>query len=252
MSDIGTRILHCDAHCAVVNKEAGEASEGAGKGMGCLQRLLADELRAPGYPPPPARGALASPAAAHRIDVPVTGCALFARDAGALRFLGAAFQSGDVEKRYWAIVEMPDGGAEPESAALKSAELVHWIQFDPKRNKSIAHDEPGAGRKKAILRCNPVGKGRDYMFLEIELVTGRHHQIRAQLARIGLRIKGDLKYGARRSEKGGGIRLHARSLSFPDPGGGGRISAIADPPAQDSLWLAFRSAAERAAGATNL
>jgi 23S rRNA pseudouridine1911/1915/1917 synthase len=88
-----------------------------------------------------------------------------------------------------------------------------------------------------------AGRGRDYLFLEIELVTGRHHQIRAQLERIGLHVKGDLKYGARRSEKNGGIRLHARSFSFPDMAGNGkRIAVQADPPLQDNLWQAFQQA----------
>ena len=256
MSDFASRILHCDAVCVVVNKTIGEAAEGAAKGMGCLPTLLAAELAAPCYPPPSPKDALSAPTAVHRLDVPVSGCTLFARGKSALRFLNDAFSQGAtcqgaVEKRYWAIVEQPRGNFEvprvPENGSSESVELVHWVQFDSRRNKSIAHDEPGPDRKKAILRYRFVGKGRDYLFMEVELVTGRHHQIRAQLERLGLHIKGDLKYGARRSEKAGGIRLHARSLSFPAPTGAcptgddGRITVQADPPLQDSLWQAFHT-----------
>jgi len=256
MNDLGSRILHCDASCVVVNKIAGEAAEGAGKGMSCLPSLLSMELALPGYPSLSLQqGALPAPTAVHRLDVPVSGCTLFARSKVALRLLNDAFSKAAsrdhsaVEKRYWAIVELPHNNQLEErfsaNAVDNSFELIHWIQFDSRRNKSIAHDLPGPERKKAVLRYNFVGKGRDYLFMEIELVTGRHHQIRAQLERLGLHIKGDLKYGARRSEKNGGIRLHARSLSFPNPADGNtRITTHAEPPMQDALWQAFMSAHE--------
>jgi 23S rRNA pseudouridine1911/1915/1917 synthase len=141
-----------------------------------------------------------------------------------------------VEKRYWAVTEMPS--LSPDLA--ESGELIHWITHDARANKSRAFDEPGPGRKKAILRYRLAGRGERYLFFEIELVTGRHHQIRAQFAHSGLPVKGDLKYGARRSERGGGIRLHARSLCFPDPAGKEeRILVTAPPPVQDTLWEAF-------------
>jgi 23S rRNA pseudouridine1911/1915/1917 synthase len=252
--ELAGRIIHCDSNCVVVNKIAGEAVEGAGVGMAALPSLLAAELAAPGHPAAVPGDALALPVAAHRLDVPVSGCVVFARTQAALRLLNAAFGGGDgktVEKLYWAVVEQPQNGALygtvfPEQAG----ELVHWLQFDPRRNRSVAFDETGAGRKKAVLRYRLAGKGRDYLFFEIELVTGRHHQIRAQFERVGLHVKGDLKYGARRSEKNGGIRLHARSLSFPDPAGNGesadgkRITVQADPPLRDNLWLAFEETAE--------
>jgi 23S rRNA pseudouridine1911/1915/1917 synthase len=238
----------------VVNKIAGEAVEGAASGMAALPSLLT-ELAAWGYPVAlPAADALALPVAAHRLDVPVSGCVVFARTQAALRLLNAAFGGGDgktVEKLYWAVVEQPQNGALygtvfPEQAG----ELVHWLQFDSRRNRSFAFDETGPGRKKAVLRYRLAGRGRDYLFLEIEPLTGRHHQIRAQLERVGLHVKGDLKSGARRSEKNGGIRLHARSLSFPDPAGNGasadskRIAVQAEPPLRDNLWLAFEETAE--------
>jgi 23S rRNA pseudouridine1911/1915/1917 synthase len=234
---LASRILYCDASCVVVNKIAGEAVEGAGKGMGDLPKLLAAELSAPEYPPAPAGDALPLPTAVHRLDVPVSGCAAFARTGAALRSLNASFSGDAVKKHYWAIVE-PSEYVFPEGAA--GIELIHWIQFDPRRNKSIAHNEPGPGRKKAVLRCRPAGRGERYLFLEIELITGRHHQIRAQFERLGLHIKGDLKYGARRSEPTGGIRLHARLLSFPNPANSDSVIIVqADPPLRDNLWQAF-------------
>jgi 23S rRNA pseudouridine1911/1915/1917 synthase len=241
MSDyIDSRILYCDAHCVIVNKIAGEAVEGAGKGMIDLPRLLAAELSAVNYLPAPPGSALSLPTAVHRLDVPVSGCVAFARSGAVLRFLNAAFSADAVEKRYWAIVESsPNNTLFP---GTDSVELIHWIQFDSRRNKSSAYDQPGPGRKKAVIRCRSAGAGENYQFLEIELITGRHHQIRAQLERLDMHVKGDLKYGARRSEANGGIRLHARSLSFPDPADNvKRVSVKADPPLRDNLWLAFEA-----------
>ncbi|MDR2718876.1 MAG: RNA pseudouridine synthase [Treponema sp.] len=236
MSNIASRILHCDSACVVVNKIAGEAAEGAGRGMVNLPQLLAKEL-------PPMPDGLALPTAVHRLDVPVSGCVVFARTGAALRLLNAALSggaSGGVTKHYWAIVESSENNALFTQNAAEFVELTHWLQFNPRKNKSYAYDEAGPGRKKAVLCCRPVGRGDNYLFLEIELITGRHHQIRAQLERLGLHIKGDLKYGARRSERGGGIRLHARSISFPDPSGNGNhITVQADPPLRDNLWQAF-------------
>jgi len=268
-NELAARILYCDNNFIVVNKIAGEAVEGAGKGMVDLPRQLAavlppEEKKAPtsrNISEPP----IVRPVAVHRLDVPVSGCAVFARTGEALRFLNSVFSGNNVEKKYWAIVEQPPGL--PENGVLFSenaaCELVHWLQFDPRRNKSTAYDEQKQGqnpepggqlrtshhryavplRKKAILRYRPVGRGRDYLFMEIETVSGRHHQIRAQLERIGLHIKGDLKYGARRSEKNGGIRLHARSISFPNFSEKNNITIIADPPVRDNLWIAFEEAA---------
>jgi 23S rRNA pseudouridine1911/1915/1917 synthase len=241
MNDIASRILHCDSVCIVVNKIAGEAVEGAGRGMVNLPQLLAAEL--PIMPEVP--DALTLPTAVHRLDVPVSGCVVFARTEAALRFLNATFNggaafSGSVKKHYWAIIEPSENTALFSANAAESVELTHWIQFNPRKNKSYAYDEMGPGRKKAVLRCRLAGRGTNYLFLEIDLITGRHHQIRAQLERLGLHIKGDLKYGARRSEHDGGIRLHARSISFPDPSNeGNTITVQANPTLRDNLWQAF-------------
>ena len=188
-----------------------------------------------------------------RLDVPVSGCLLLAKTPEAVAFLGSAFASHDsrVEKKYWAIVEKP----EIEKALPSDGELVHWLAVDSKTNKAfalapdaISGASPASkhkGLKKAILRYKIAGQEDHYLFLEIDLVTGRHHQIRAQLAALGLHIKGDLKYGARRSEKSGGIRLHAYSLAFPNPLNPGEIIRVkAQPPVMDSLWTAFEKAVE--------
>jgi len=245
-NNFNSRILYCDADCIVVNKMAGEAVEGAGKGMIDLPKLLADQMPGLNLPPAlPVEDVLALPTAVHRLDVPVTGCTAFARTGTALRFLNNAFRGGGVEKRYWAIVEPPKDSSACqwiEEISSEFVEITHWIQFNTRKNKSFAHNEQGQERKKAIIRCRLAGRGRDYLFLEVDLVTGRHHQIRAQFEKLGLHIKGDLKYGAKRSEKAGGIRLHARSLSFPcvtEGRGSPKITVQADPPIIDSLWQVF-------------
>jgi 23S rRNA pseudouridine1911/1915/1917 synthase len=189
------------------------------------------------------------PVPVHRLDIPVSGCLLLARTPEAAAFLSAAFASHapSVEKRYWAIIEKSHAA----NALLPAGELVHWLSIDRKTNKSFAFPldkSPQAGRsarhKKAILRYKTIGQGKHYLFLEIDLITGRHHQIRAQLAALGLHIKGDLKYGAKRSEKSGGIKLHAFSLAFPNPlMPDETIKVETLPPKTDSLWAAFTEAA---------
>jgi 23S rRNA pseudouridine1911/1915/1917 synthase len=245
-------IAYLDENCVVVNKSPGESTEplgsSGGNGMIDLAPLLAERLaeRLAGTENPPAAGQVPvgkapagkggfSPVAVHRLDVPVSGCVLFARNPPALAFLSARFRAGEVEKIYWGISEMPSPGREfPETG-----ELVHWLS--QAGNKTTAYDEAGPNRKKAVLRYRVLGRGDRYLFLEIGLITGRHHQIRAQLARLGTPVKGDLKYGARRSEKGGGIRLHSYAIAFPDPAGTeGRVIRVkAPPPRPDALWEAF-------------
>lgn len=243
------RILLSGGGIIAVNKIPGEAMEGAGGSAIDLPRLLAEHLRAAG-PEGSAHKNEIPPTAVHRLDIPVSGCALFALDRAALSFLGDAFArregSAGLEKVYWAIVEKPKKGAAHSQSALQTpanegAELIHWIESGAKGGKSFAFAEPAPGRKKAVLRYRVKGEGEHYFFVEVELATGRHHQIRAQFAALGLHIKGDLKYGAARSEKNGGIRLHARSLCFPAPPSyparpGSSIRLAAPPPLMDRLW----------------
>jgi 23S rRNA pseudouridine1911/1915/1917 synthase len=227
--------------CIVINKLPGESSENIR-----LENRLESEGDKGKFPVP-----------VHRLDVPVSGCLLLAKTPEAAAFLGAAIARRDsrVEKRYWAIVEKPSivksMVESMENALPEEGELVHWLGVNSKTNKAFAlplDTTSGAspaknhkGLKKAILRYKIAGRGKNYLFLEIDLVTGRHHQIRAQLAALGLHIKGDLKYGARRSEKSGGIRLHAYSLAFPNPLKPDEVIRVkAPPPVMDSLWTAFK------------
>jgi 23S rRNA pseudouridine1911/1915/1917 synthase len=233
----------CDDYL-VLNKLPGESVEALASPQGSIVDLPGALRRELGDAVPPV--------APHRLDVPVSGCVLFARNPRALAFLGACFRNpGQVEKLYWGITEprrgtgragvFPPGPVPAEQPGY--AELVHWLAAG-RGNRSIAYNEDGPGRKKSVLRYRVLGRGDRYLFLEILLITGRRHQIRAQLSQTGLPVKGDLKYGARRSEKAGGIRLHCRSLAFPSPAGDGRIiRAEAPPPVIDNLWRAFLEAA---------
>jgi 23S rRNA pseudouridine1911/1915/1917 synthase len=163
----------------------------------------------------------------HRLDRPVTGVTLFARTDKALTRMNAMFRDGEVRKHYWAIVK--------NCPQQTEAELTHWLVRNEKANKSAAYDAERPAAKKAVMRYRLLARSDNYYLLEIELKTGRHHQIRCQLAHIGCPIKGDLKYGAERSNPDGGISLHARSLSFVHPVSKQELNIIADPPA-DNLW----------------
>jgi 23S rRNA pseudouridine1911/1915/1917 synthase len=245
-----SRILYMSGQYLVVNKLPGETAEKAGLGMTDLSRLLNERYGAGELS---RKGGRSFPVAAvHRLDAPVSGCVLFARTRAAFTVASALFaQGGDgVQKRYWAVVEAPESFANREAGGpapcplAEAGELVHWIGRDGRRNKSTAFDTEGPGRKRGTLRYRIAGRGERYLFLEVELVTGRSHQIRAQLAALGLHVKGDLKYGAKRSERNGGIRLHAHSLAFRDPlPGGETIRVTAPPPLRDRLWEDFEKCA---------
>lgn len=167
----------------------------------------------------------------HRLDQPATGIVLFAKDPETLAALNELMKVRNVKKIYWAVVD-----AEPPSA---EGRLDHRLVFDHGRNKSFVTDRVKKAAKRALLDYRLVGRSERYFFLEIQLITGRHHQIRAQLAAVNCRIKGDLKYGAKRSNPGGGIHLHARSLEFVHPRTGKTVAAAAPPPEGDALWKAF-------------
>lgn len=166
----------------------------------------------------------------HRIDRPVTGVVLFARTSKALERMNKLFAGREVTKLYWAIVK----NAPPADEGV----LEHYILRNSKQNKSYAHEHAVPGSKPARLRYKVLARSDRYYLIEIDLETGRHHQIRCQLAKIGCPVKGDLKYGAERSNPDSGISLHARSLSFVHPVAGTRMEIIAPPPA-DPLWDYF-------------
>lgn len=169
----------------------------------------------------------------HRIDRPVSGAVLFAKTSKALVRLNKMFQEHEREitKIYWAIV-----GNLP---AKDEAKLVHYLTRNPEKNKSYAYNKPKHGAKEAVLEYKLINSSQHYYLLEVKLHTGRHHQIRCQLAKIGCPIKGDLKYGFPRSNEGGGISLHAREISFIHPVKQERVTITARPPLNDPLWKFF-------------
>jgi 23S rRNA pseudouridine1911/1915/1917 synthase len=165
----------------------------------------------------------------HRIDQPVTGVVLFAKTPGALSRVNAAFSSRAVDKLYWAISASPP--------PMEEGLLEHFLIFNFQKNKAYLSPRPDKKAKKAALRYKLTGKSERYFFFEIRPLTGRPHQIRAQMAAAGCPIRGDLKYGASRSNPGGGIHLHARALSFPVLPG--ELITVTSPPPEDTLWALF-------------
>ena len=215
-------VIYEDNHIIIVNKQPGEIVQGDKTG----DRTLADDVKA--Y----IKERYAKPGnvflgVAHRLDRPVGGAVVFARTSKALSRLNEMFRNGDVHKTYWAIVA---GRPQPGEATL-----THWLVRNERLNKSFAHDSEVAGAKKAVLAYRTIGRGERYTLLEVNLMTGRHHQIRCQLAAIGCPIKGDLKYGSRRSNPDGCISLLARRVEFVHPVSKQRIVAEAPLPA-DRLW----------------
>lgn len=167
----------------------------------------------------------------HRLDRPTSGVVLFAKTSKALTRLNKMFQQrGEITKRYWAVTD--------SAPKQREQTLEHWMVRNTKQNKSYAHDSERPNSKNASLTYKYIDKSDRYHLLEITLHTGRHHQIRAQLAAIGLHIKGDLKYGASRPNKDGGIHLHARRVSFIHPVKKEAIEVIAPTP-NDPVWNFF-------------
>ncbi len=164
----------------------------------------------------------------HRLDRPVSGVVLFARTSKALTRLNELFRTREVKKVYWAIVK--------NTPAQTEARLVHHIVRNEKQNKSFAYDKPVKDSKEAALSYRLIAHSDRYNLLEIQLETGRHHQIRCQLAKIGCPIKGDLKYGFDRSNPNGGISLHARRIEFIHPVTKETLTIVAPVPEDDPLW----------------
>ncbi len=177
----------------------------------------------------------------HRIDRPVSGCVVMARNKRALAEVSGQFTNHTTaSKKYWAIVE----GVIPAGAA--PALLEDYLVFDTKKQKTFIVKPETRKAKKAQLYWRCAGAGERYSFIEVELLTGRTHQIRAQLAHAGLHIKGDVKYGARRADTLPGIRLHAREVSFISPGKKKLVKVISSLPELDPLWTACEKCFENA------
>ena len=166
----------------------------------------------------------------HRLDRPVGGVIIFARTSKALTRMNELFREKKSKKEYWAIVE--------EKPPLEEEQLINWLKKNQDKNRSRAYEKEVKGSKKAILSYQLVGRSKNYFYLKINPLTGRHHQIRVQLSFIGCRIKGDVKYGAKRTNKDGGIHLFAKSLSFVHPIKKEPLTISANPPI-DPLWNEF-------------
>ena len=166
----------------------------------------------------------------HRLDRPVSGLVVFARTSKALSRLSEMFRTRSVRKTYWAIV----GNQPPQSEGT----LTHWLTRNPKNNTARAYEREVPGSKQAVLDYRVIARSDRYWLLEVDLHTGRHHQIRCQLAKMGCPIRGDLKYGAPRSLPDGGISLHARRVSFEHPVSHLPIDVTAPVP-EEPLWQAF-------------
>jgi 23S rRNA pseudouridine1911/1915/1917 synthase len=167
----------------------------------------------------------------HRIDRPTSGIVLMARTSKVLTRFNKMFQKKDqIRKTYWAVVDRAPNPAE--------GSLEHWISRSKEKNKSYAHNFEAEDSKYALLNYRTLASSDNYYLLEIELLTGRHHQIRAQLSKIGIHIKGDLKYGFPRSNPDGGIHLHARKVEFLHPVRKEPVVIVAAPP-DDPLWNTF-------------
>lgn len=167
----------------------------------------------------------------HRLDRPTSGVVLFARTSKALARMNKIFEKREVEKKYWAVV-----GGVPDR---ESDKLVHYLRKDRKRNKAMISTAETDQARRAVLSYRLLKKIEHYSLLEVSLETGRHHQIRAQLAAIGVPIKGDLKYGFPRSNRDGGICLHARFLKFDHPVTGAEIRLEAPLPEGEGVWKHF-------------
>lgn len=203
-SDLESRILYEDNHLLIVDKKVGDIVQGDKTGNETLgekyQAFIAERDNKPG------KVFMGVP---HRLDRPVGGITIFAKTSKALERMAAMFRDGEVHKQYWALV----CNEPPEPEAL----LENWLVRNEKANKSYISHKPTGEAKFARLRYRQIFQTKNYFLLEIELMTGRHHQIRCQLSGIGCHIKGDLKYGAPRSNPDGGICLHARNVRFIHP-----------------------------------
>lgn len=166
----------------------------------------------------------------HRLDRPVSGAVIFAKTGKALTRLNRMIKERKIRKIYWAVVK--NAPPQPEG------HLIHYLKRVEEKNKSFAYDHPVADAQKAELVYEVIGKSDRYYLLKVELLTGRHHQIRTQLAAMGCPIKGDLKYGSERSNPDGSIHLHARQLIFDHPVRQELLNIIADPP-DDAIWNHF-------------
>ena len=226
------KVLYEDNHLIIVDKAVGEIVQGDKTG----DRPLSDTVKA--Y----IKEAYSKPGdvflgVVHRLDRPVSGVVLFARTGKGLARMNTLFRDGGVRKTYLAIVQ--------NRPPAQEGELTQWLVRNEQQNKSFAYDRERVGAKLARLQYRLLASSTHYHLLAVRLLTGRHHQIRCQLAHMGCPIKGDLKYGARRSNPDGGISLHAYCIEFTHPVSKQPIRVTAPLP-QDNLWQSFQETVEQA------
>lgn len=216
------QVLHEDNHIIVVNKRAGDIVQGDKTGdkplSDVVKEYIKEKYNKPGN---------VFLGTVHRLDRPTTGIVIYARTSKALERLNKMLRDKTIKKTYWAVVQQ-----QPKKA---SDTLTNYLKKNPKNNKSTAFAKEVEGSKKAILHYKTLKNLDNYSLLEVDLETGRHHQIRVQLSNIGAIIKGDLKYGAKRSNKDGSIHLHARKIEFTHPVSKELIKLTAPTPS-DSIW----------------
>ena len=214
------KVIYEDNHIIIVYKESGEIVQGDKTGDTPLSETVKGYIKEKYQKP----GAVFL-GVAHRLDRPVSGLVVFARTSKALTRLNKMFAEGEVHKTYWVFVEV--------SGEWQTVE--HWLVRNEQQNKSYAYDHEVPRSKKAVLRYRVIGHSEHYALVEVELLTGRHHQIRCQLAAIGHPIKGDLKYGARRSNPNGSISLLSHQVEFIHPVSKEKINVVSPLP-DDRLW----------------
>lgn len=219
-------VIYEDNHIIAVNKTVSEITQADKTGdtplSETLKQWLKEKYNKPGN---------VFIGVTHRLDRPVSGLVLFAKTSKALSRMNEMFRNGQVKKTYWAIVKNKPPQMEDE--------LIHYIVRNEKQNKSYAYEVEKPNSKKAILSYRILGRSKNYYLLEIDLKTGRHHQIRCQLSKIGCPIRGDLKYGFDRSNKDGGISLHSREAHFIHPVSKQELKITAPVPS-DPLWKSFQ------------
>lgn len=215
-------VVYEDNHIIIVNKAAGEIVQGDKTGdeplVETLKKWIKEKYNKPGN---------VFCGVTHRIDRPTCGLVVFAKTSKGLSRMNELFSTGKVHKTYWAIVK----NRPPKDTDT----LVHYLTSVERNNKTYVSRQPKPGAKKAILTYRVIADGENYHLLEVDLKTGRKHQIRAQLSSIGCPIKGDLKYGAQRSNPDGGISLQSHHISFTHPVSGKEIDVTAPTP-PDNLW----------------
>ena len=218
-------VVYEDNHIIIVSKRSGEIVQGDKTGdeplSETVKQYLKEKYNKPGN---------VFIGVTHRLDRPVSGLVVFAKTSKALPRLNEMFRNGEVKKTYWAIVK--------ECPKETEGELVHYLVRNEKQNKSYAYDKEVKNSKKAVLHYKLIGHSQNYYLLEVDLKTGRHHQIRCQLAKMGCPIKGDLKYGSPRSNPDGSICLHARTVQFVHPVSKEMIRLTAPVP-EGNLWNGF-------------